>query len=354
MTGPGQQYPHNQQFPAQPGGQPGGQPFPGGPQQAGAPAVAWRLAANRRAAVSGRTAAAGRPAVSGRAAVSRWAATAGARAGAQQFPGAPLGWQQTPPRKKRSKAPWLITGSVLLLVVAVFLVLGLTKKTPVPNNAAAPTATTTTTAPPKPQPGQPIPCQGDEKFYCVPGITDVTRQVQPGMQAQGYTCGPAASMADAIDHSVNLFCENTTDPKASRQIKIDFAADDEKATNLVLGKVDVSGMADTWESTDLSQDAWTQERQGFDVATAVVFAQAPKVRQDFDAWLTTNAAACSSGKNAAPTSGTEPTAHVDGYIITCQPPSPVSISGDKGTNTNYEGVINLDVNPYAFLDNGGN
>lgn len=323
MTGPGQQYPHNQQFPGQPGGpqHPGGQPyqgapqFPGGPRQPGAQPFPG---------------------------------------GPRQYPGGPQGWQQPPAPRRRSKTPWLVTGAALVVVAAIVVVLVIANNNkPVPNNSAAgPAPTHPTTAAPKPQPGVPIPCQGDEKFYCVPGITDVTRQVQPAMQAQGYTCGPASAMPDAIDHSVNLFCENTTDPKAMRQIKVDFAADDEKATNLVLGKIDVSGMADTWESTDLSQDAWAQEKQGFDAVTAIVFPQAPKVRQDLDNWLATNAATCGSG--GQPMAGDAPTAHVDGYIISCQRPSPVSISGNKGTNTNYEGVINLDVNPYAFLDTDGN
>ena len=345
MTGPGQQHPRNQQFPGGPSYQ-GGPRQPGGPQYPGAPQFPGGPQPGAQPFPNGPQPGPEYP---------------GAQAfpGAQPFPGGPQGWQQPPQPKKRSKAPWLISGASALVVIAIVVVLVIANNNkPVPNaatnaaNAAA--SRTTTTAPAKPQPGVPIPCQGDEKFYCVPGITNVPQQVQPGMQAQGYTCGPASVMADAIDHSVNLFCENTTDPKAMRQIKIDFAADDEKATNLVLGKIDVSGMADTWEATDLSQDAWTQEKQGFDTMIAIVLPQAPKVRQDLDAWLTSNAAPCSSGKNVQPGADTEPTAHVDGYIITCQPPSPVSITGDKGTNTNYEGVINLEVNPYAFLDTDTN
>ena len=267
-----------------------------------------------------------------------------------------MGWQQPPRQPKRSKAPWFVGGGIGLIAIAVVVVVLIVTNSATPSqqsDAAGPSSSTrTTTAAPKPVPGAPLPCPGNEKFYCVPGITDVTKQVQPGMQAAGYTCGPAGSSSDSSDDSANLFCENPTGATASRQTKVTFESADNKPTNTTLGQIAVYGMADEWNSsTDLGPDAFALERQGFDATVAILLPQGTKVRQDLDAWLTANATACSNSKA---TSVDGPTAHVDGYIITCQYPTPLSISGDKGTASNYEGAINLDVNPYAFLDTDTN
>jgi hypothetical protein len=104
-------------------------------------------------------------------------------------------------------------------------------------------------------------------------------------------------------------------------------------------------VADRWgATTDLSADAWTQEKQIFDAVLAAAFPDAPQLRQDLDNWA--NAHVSSRGKRK-PTGATIPTQDVDGYPITCQAPVPISVTGSKGRYTSFQGSLDVSVDEFA-------
>jgi hypothetical protein len=262
----------------------------------------------------------------------------------------PYGWQQAPPPPpKRSTTPWLIGGAAAVVVVVVLAVLLVQSTKAQPELSASWTGpaiqeTDAPTTPARPKiAGAPATCATNAKFGCMPDITDVGAQVTPQLRAKGFSCHQPTEQDS--DPTANLSCETQLTSANQRQMSVNFEAPDLRTDDPDLADFEVYGTAAEWgATTDLSADSWSQEKQVFDDVLSIVFAQDSQLRQELDNWADTHVPECGTSK---PTASTIPAQDVDGYTITCQAPVPISVSGSKGTYTNFHGGLDVQVDQFA-------